>query len=229
MHLLNVKKYKFFFIISLLFVFTTFNIQNNNFQIPILKINQIEFSKTKYLEENIKYEVYDFLFNKNLFFINKKKIEDQFFESKWIKEVKIKKIFPSKILIEIKEFYPIAFLYKDNKILYVNNNFQIAQLKVKSNELNLIKLNSNFTIKEFKSLYQNLVSFNKFIPNIKEANLISSGRWNLVLKDQKLIKLGRYNLNYQLKLLNELLKKNSNHIIDLRNKKKIYIKKNERI
>ena len=229
MPLLNVKKHKLSFIIFLLFIFTTFNIQHSNIQIPFFKISEITFSKTKYVEENIKNEISEYLSNKSIFFINTNIIKNKFLISKWVKEINLKKIFPNRLHISVIEFYPIAYVNKIPKNIYINNNFKIGQTKNKIDESNLIKINTIIAIKEFELLYKKLIFFNKFIPKINEANLISSGRWDLILKTGEILKLGRYDLIQQLKLSNQLLKNNSNRIIDLRNKKKIYIKNNARI
>ena len=74
-----------------LLLLTTFNFNNSNLLNLFFKIKNIEYVKTSYVEENIKSEAMDFLYNKNLFLINKNKIKDLFSNSIWVERIEIKK------------------------------------------------------------------------------------------------------------------------------------------
>ena len=65
------KKTKFFFILFALLSLTTFNLNLSNFNIPFFQIKEVYFNKTKYFQEEIKFNVYEHLINKNLFFLDK--------------------------------------------------------------------------------------------------------------------------------------------------------------
>ncbi len=71
MHLLIANKHKWLLLLLFLLLLTTFNFNNSNLLNLFFKIKNIEYVKTSYVEENIKSEAMDFLYNKNLFLINK--------------------------------------------------------------------------------------------------------------------------------------------------------------
>jgi len=76
------KKIKFFFILFSLLILTTFNLNLTNLNLPFLLIKDISFNKTKYLEEEIKFQIYQSLLKTNLIFLNKDNIKKKILLSK---------------------------------------------------------------------------------------------------------------------------------------------------
>jgi cell division septal protein FtsQ len=220
------KKTKFFFILFALLSLTTFNLNLSNFNIPFFQIKEVYFNKTKYFQEEIKFNVYEHLINKNLFFLDKINIKKKILLSKWVKEVKFKKQFPNKLFLEILEYYPIAYFSENNKFVYLNNNFEMINSNKYLTDSQLVKVTSYNGIVSFKNLFQELVKFENILLKTKEVQMIAPKRWNLLLNNGVLVKLGYEDKYKQFQILENIIKDKKNFIIDLRNINKIYITHN---
>lgn len=220
------KKTKFFFILFALLSLTTFNLNLSNFNIPFFQIKEVYFNKTKYFQEEIKFNVYEYLINKNLFFLDKINIKKKILLSKWVKEVKFKKQFPNKLFLEIQEYYPIAYFSENNKFVYLNNNFEMINSNKYLTDSQLVKVTSYNGIVSFKNLFQELVKFENILLKTKEVQMIAPKRWNLLLNNGVLVKLGYEDKYKQFQILENIIKDKKNFIIDLRNINKIYITHN---
>ena len=218
-----VKKAKFLFILFVLLTLTTFNLNLSNFIIPLFQIKEVHLNNTKYFQEEIKFDVYENLLKKNLFFLDKINIKNKILLSKWVEEVKFKKQFPNKLFIEIKEYYPIAYFRDNNNFTYLSNNFEIISSNKNLIDSNLVKVSSYVGIVNFKNLFQELVQFKNILFKITEAQMIAPKRWNLLLNNDVLVKLGYEDKLEQFKILEKIIENKENSIIDLRNSNKIYI------
>lgn len=103
-------KKKFFFLLVLFLLFTTYGWKSEIF--TFLNIKKIIFINDNNLEENVKYEVINYLNKKNLFNIENDKLNLYFDKSQWIKSFKINKKYPNELKITIFEYKPIAILKK---------------------------------------------------------------------------------------------------------------------
>jgi len=221
-----VKKAKFLFILFVLLTLTTFNFNLSNFNIPLFQIKEVHFNNTKYFQEEIKFDIYEKLLKKNLFFLDKINIKNKILLSKWVEEVKFKKQFPNKLFIEIKEYYPIAYFRDNNNFIYLSNNFKIISSNKNLIDSNLVKVSSYVGIVNFKNLFQELAQFKNILFKIKEVQMIAPKRWNLLLNNDVLVKLGYEDKLGQFKILEKIIENKENFIIDLRNINKIYITNN---
>jgi len=220
------KKIKFFFILFSLLILTTFNLNLTNLNLPFLLIKDISFNKTKYLEEEIKFQIYQSLLKTNLIFLNKDNIKKKILLSKWVKEVKFKRLFPDKLHLEIIEFYPIAYFDDNKNIFYLTSNFQIVTKNKTLTDSNLIKVNSYDALSNFKTLFEELKKFENIFSITEEVQMIATNRWNLLLNNEVFVKLGYENKYKQLQILEKTFVNKKNFTIDLRNINKIYIKDN---
>jgi len=220
------KKIKFFFILFSLLILTTFNLNLTNLNLPFLLIKDISFNKTKYLEEEIKFQIYQTLLKTNLIFLNKDNIKKKILLSKWVKEVKFKRLFPDKLHLEIIEFYPIAYFDDNKNIFYLTSNFQIVTKNKTLTDSNLIKVNSYDALSNFKPLFEELKKFENIFSITEEVQMIAPNRWNLLLNNEVFVKLGYENKYKQLQILEKTFVNKKNFTIDLRNINKIYIKDN---
>ena len=143
MHLLIANKHKWLLLLLFLLLLTTFNFNNSNLLNLFFKIKNIEYVKTSYVEENIKSEAMDFLYNKNLFLINKNKIKDLFSNSIWVERIEIKKKFPNQLNILITEYFPIAYFVKNNQMYIINNNFKSSIIFNDINTDNLLRIENS--------------------------------------------------------------------------------------
>ena len=88
-------------------------------------------------ETNFKNRINKF-FGESLFFFNSKELKKIASEFNFIKEIKIKKIYPNKIKVEIKEFNPLAVLMDNNEKIVKRTKAQtIARTKFLKRKLSL--------------------------------------------------------------------------------------------
>jgi len=205
------------------FCLTTFNVSNSNFGNSLFKIENIFFNKTTYFEESIKSQVLDYLNNESLLFVSKRKITNIITKSNWINHLEIKREFPNNISINIKEFFPIGYYYKNNQLYLINSKFLISKFNQEIDLKNMIRFNEALDLDQIKVLYNILISRNDIFSNIYQINYFKNNRWDIILKDKKIIKLGDYDLNEQLNELNYFVKDQKVHTIDLRIKNRITI------
>ena len=156
------------------------------------------------------------LFFKNLFIINKEEINKIISKYNIIEEYNIKKIYPSKLNINIK---PTKFIAKinDNNQLLVGTNGKIIIEKKNDKKLPSIigEFDSNKFLKFKKSVDNSKFDFNQF----KSIFFYSSDRWDILTADEIMIKLPSKNLLNSLNLAHDIIKNNqyiNNEIIDLR-------------
>ena len=102
-------KRKFFFLIIIFLIFTTYNPQNNiNSNSYFFPIKKIEIENTKAINNNEIIKNLDFLKNSNLLFVNKQNIEDILLKNKFVSKIILKKIYPSTLKVIIYEKEPVA-------------------------------------------------------------------------------------------------------------------------
>ena len=205
------------------FCLTTFNISNSNFGNSLFKIENIFFNKTTYFEEPIKSQILDYLNNESLLFVSKIKIANIITKSNWVNHLEIKREFPNNISINVKEFFPIGYYYKNNQLYLINSKFLISKFNQEIDLKNMIRFNEDLDLDQIKVLYNILISRNDMFSNIYQINYFKNNRWDIILKDKKIIKLGDYDLNEQLNELNYFVKDQKVHTIDLRIKNRITI------
>ena len=216
---LNIK----ILVLASFFCLTTFNISNSNFGNSLFKIENIFFNKTIYFEEPIKSEILDYLNNESLLFVSKKKITNIITKSNWVNHLEIKKEFPKNITINIKEFFPIGYYYKNNQLYIINSKFLISKFNQEIDLKNIIRFNEDLDLDQIKVLYNILIFRNEMFSNIYQINYFKNNRWDIILKDKKIIKLGDYDINEQLDKLDYFVNDEKVHTIDLRIKNRITI------
>jgi len=141
-----------------------------------------------------------------------------------IETASLKKVYPDKIIIEIKEREIIAivnnnkdkfFISRDNKLLKFNNDIANDKLP-----------NVFGDYKKFVKFYEDLGFLNFNLNNIKAYYYFEVGRWDILTKNKKLIKLPT--LDYEksitnyLNLDNNLIKNHS--VFDYRIKDQLILK-----
>jgi cell division septal protein FtsQ len=210
------KKYKWIGISFLFIVLTTFNLASSNFINFFFPIKVIEYNKTFFLIESIKFKVNNLLKNKSLLWINTKQAKNLFNKNVWVKTVMFTKKFPNTLQISVLEYSAIAY-FKKNKLIYlINDNFKNSLIDTNVNLENLIEVKNMKNMHEFKIFFSRIKNHGVFFSKIKVIDYIHYGRWDVVLTDGQLIKLGNYNLNKQVKYLNFILNNQTEKIIDLR-------------
>ncbi len=109
---------------------TTYNFDfgKNKFN-SFFSIKKIDITETKFTKKDVLENKLESLRNKNLIFVKKKDFTEILKDLYFIKEIEIKKIYPNKIKIIVKEVEPIAYFIDNKKKISFNNrkkkNYQI--------------------------------------------------------------------------------------------------------
>ncbi len=179
---------KSFFGLVILFIFLTtytpkFNSTfNSSFNIKKIKIENNSILKSNEIKERI-----NFLYSKNLFFLNTRDIEKNLKKETFIESFTIKKIYPNTLRILVIEKKPIAILINKKKKFYVSDKGDLMNFKYISKYKNLPTVIGGG--KKFYTLYEELQSIKFPKEIIKSYYFFQSGRWDLIMYDGKVIKL----------------------------------------
>ena len=210
--------------IALLVLFSTYK-PKKLFLINKFNIEIIEVENNLILKENEINTDLAFLYNTNIFFLNKSNIEKAFKKKSFIESFEIKKVYPNKLKIKIFEKKPILILIYKKKRFYISDNMELINYSDLEEYKNLPIV---FGDKEnFKILYKNLKKINFPLDLIKNYYLFESNRWDLETYNNKLIKLPLENYSKSLKnFINLNKKKNFDKykVFDYRIKNQIILK-----
>ena len=222
-----IDKGKIYFYLALLFILLSlhnFNLTsfiNNYFQIKHITINDE-------IDLELKNEISSSLNNLYIliiFTIDSEDITQILEKFNIISEYEINKIYPSSIIIELKETNILAYYFnQDQKIFIGENGKKINKISNLEKTLPLIK--GDVDIKKFLEFYKKL-SLNGFdINNFTKFYFFNSNRWDFIYKNKIIIKLPIENIDDSLVKFKEIiLNKNLNDlkVIDLRIKNNIII------
>jgi len=204
------KKFYRVFILIITLVFLSTYTPNNFNSIPkkdnkFFKIKNIIIHNNLLVEKSNILKKLEKIYDKNIFFVKRKDIEEPLSEIDFLEKIEVKKKYPNTIIVKIFETKPIAILYKD----------QVKFLLDSSS--NLIPLNKNFNFDEFPSIfgkgaensfiffYTQLQNNNFPINKIQNYYFFQIGRWDILLLNNKLIKFPQNNTENAIKKSMELL------------------------
>ena len=108
-------KKSFFGLIILLILLTTYNPKFSSLVNFKINIQDIIVENNVVLEKSEIQEQLAFLYNNNLFFLNLNSVEENLKKISFIDSFSIKKIYPNKLKLVIKEKTPIAILQNKKK------------------------------------------------------------------------------------------------------------------
>ena len=214
------KKLKYLIILSF-FLLPTYN---PKVELEFFPIKKIEVSTGKNISKKEITKKLSILYETNLMDLNIEKINSLIISYELIENASLKKVYPDKIIIEIKEREIIAivnnnkdkfFISRDNKLLKFNNDIVNDKLP-----------NVFGDYKKFVKFYEDLGFLNFNLNNIKAYYYFEVGRWDILTKNKKLIKLPT--LDYEksitnyLNLDNNLIKNHS--VFDYRIKDQLILK-----
>ena len=191
-------KKRILFASVLLLLLSTYNIQKSANLNSGLNIEKIYVENNKFIDEKIIKKKLSFLYETNLFSLNKKDVKLKLNEVDFIDSFEVKKIFPNKIKIKIYENIPIAIIQnKTEKKLYTKNDKAIKFIEI--DEFNNLPLVFG-DHKSFSDFYKILKKINFPLSEIKKFYLFDSKRWDIVTKNNQTIKLPIK--NYEISLQN---------------------------
>jgi cell division septal protein FtsQ len=226
MHLSINKKKIYFYLFTFVFINTFFNINqigkfSNIFKLENININGLNLDEESSLRNDL-----ELFKNQNIFLIKNNHIYSILDDFKQIESFKIKKIFPSKLNIDVKKTTYIGKTMKNGKVYFIGNNKKFIEQKKINIQPNVPFVFGNFSIEEFLILQNNLKDNNFNLDEFKSYYYYKNGRWDLNKKDNITIKLPFTNDEQSLKqykILEDEGKIYKNSIVDLRVPKKIII------
>jgi cell division protein FtsQ len=159
------------------------------------------FLSTKFNIKEIQIENNLILKNKeiktNLYFLKKKKIEDQLKKLNFIESFEVKKVYPNNLKIKIFEKQPIAILQYKKEKFFINEKVDLINYIDLKNYRNLpIVFGSK---DDFKVLYVNLKEMGFPLNLIRRYYSYESKRWDLETEKKQIIKLPVKNYTKSLK------------------------------
>jgi cell division septal protein FtsQ len=226
MHLSINKKKIYFYLFTFVFINTLFNINQISKFSNIFKLEYININGLNVDEENLLRNDLELFKNQNIFLIKNNHIYSILDDFKQIESFKIKKIFPSKLNIDVKKTTYIGKTMKNGKVYFIGNNKKFIEQKKINIQPNVPFVFGNFSIEEFLILQNNLKDNNFNLDEFKSYYYYKNGRWDLNKKDNITIKLPFTNDEQSLKqykILEDEGKIYKNSIVDLRVPKKIII------
>ena len=225
MHLLINKNKIYFYIFSFIFLTT---ISNTNLLKKIkinLTINKIEIETNNSNIKNQISELSNFLYNKNILFIDKELITKNFNNLGFLENLKIIKNYPSTLIIKASKTNLVGITIINKKKYYIgsNGNF-ILSSKIKS-ENTLPFIFGKFDIENYLNLISVLKKHNLNTNKITKYYYHKNKRWDLYYEDNILIKLPNTKIEKAIEKYKSLKKEiKPNATIDLRIANRVIIK-----
>ena len=216
MHQLIDKKNRIIIYLIFLIMLSTTNNKtlkiDKNYTAKINKINVTGLSSI--YNKKIKKRLDNFS-DRNIFMLEKEEISKIISEYNIIEEYEIKKVYPSRLNVEIKPTKFIAKIPGNN--LLVGSNGKLIKTKTKNEKLPYIfgEFNSKEFLKFKKSIMQSKFNFS----NLRSIFFFPLNRWDVLTTDGILIKLPERDLSKSLHLAHKIMMNNQfkdNMIIDLR-------------
>ena len=224
------KLYRIVLLIILLIFLSTYNpggfnliLQKNN---TFLKIQKIEIVNNSLIKDSKIKEKLGKIYNKNIFLIKRKDIEDPLKEINFLEKIEVKKKYPNTIIIEIFETKPVAILYKNNAKYLLDSSSNLIFFEENVNFNQLPRIFGEGAENHFIYFFSQLENNNFPIKDVKKFYFFQIGRWDLQLTNDKIIKFPHNNTEDAIKKSIELLDRKdfeNYNIIDLRIDGKIIV------
>mgnify|MGYP001434940030 CR=1 FL=1 len=191
-------KKRIWFASVLLLLLSTYNVQKSSNLDSHFNIKKIDIENNKFIDDKTLKNKLSFLYETNLFLLNKKELKLKLKEIDFIDSFEVKKIFPNKIKIKVYENIPIAIIQnKMEKKFYINNGKVINFIEIEEfSNLPLVFGDHG----SFLDFHEVLKKVNFPLSDIKKFYLFESKRWDIVTKKNQTIKLPIK--NYEISLQN---------------------------
>ena len=181
---------KFVFGIIFLLLFSTFN-SKKNFTLNKFKVQEVVIKNNKFLKDQELIKDFSFLYNKNMIFLNSFDVKKRVNKNNFIKSLKIKKIYPNKLVINIFEKEPIAIIIYKQEKFYLDKKINLIEFKTIHEFKNLPVVYGDK--ENFKILFKNLKKINFPMDQIKIYNFFETKRWNIEMNNGQILKLPSQN------------------------------------
>ena len=191
-----------------------------------LKIQKIEIVNNSLIKDSEIKEKLSKIYNKNIFLIKRKNIEDPLKEINFLEKIEVKKKYPNTIIVEIFETKPVAILYQNKAKYLLDSSSNLILFEDNENFGQLPSIFGEGAKNHFIHFFSQLENNNFPIENVKKFYFFQIGRWDLQLANDRLIKFPHSNIDDAIKKSIELLDRKdfeNYNIIDLRIDGKIIV------
>tara|TARA_B100000579_G_scaffold121786_1_gene98020 strand:+ start:724 stop:1419 length:696 start_codon:yes stop_codon:yes gene_type:complete len=220
------KKRIYFYFLILLVLSSTFNFNIISKFKKLNLINSINIvglsnKETAILEKNL--EIFK---KRNIFFINKREIDQRLNENSFLDNYTIIKILPSKLLVRVKKTEFIGSTIFEGEKYYIGKNGKLTNVSLVEKQSNLPQIFGNFQVNELLKLHKILNLHNIDIKKIQKYYYFKSNRWDIEYGNNTIVMLPSFNLEKSLKNYKSFIKSEKirpGQIIDLRVKNKIIV------
>ena len=174
------------------------------FSIKEIEIKGINYVNLKDLKNTLKY-----IKNKNLIFLKSKDFSEESKKIDFVNSIKIKKMYPNKIIITVLEDAPIGIYFEDSgkKHILLENNKIIKNSNYEFD--NLPEVQGKGALQNYSNFYSNLKKTKLDLNLVKKFNYHNVNRWDLLLVNEKLIKLPPENYEESVAKFLEIYEKSS--------------------
>ena len=213
------KKDKYILLVILFLFLTT--ISNLKFSKNLNNLSNIKDLKVMGLSDHLNQKIkekFDFLLNQNIFFVSEDFIKENLDEYKYLESYDVFKIFPSKLIINLKQTNFLANTIKNNKTYIVGSNGKLIDDKTLNLNLDLPNIFGNFPKKDFISFF-NIITESKLDYNeVKDIFFFKSGRWDIKTRSNILLKLPKEEIKIAIDKAQNIIKNAEINykVIDLR-------------
>ena len=225
------KKRIYFYLLILLVLSSTFNFNIISKFKKLNLINSINIvglsnKETAILEKNL--EIFK---KRNIFFINKKEIDQRLNENSFLDNYTIIKILPSKLLVRVKKTEFVGSTIFEGEKYYIGKNGKLTNISLVENQFDLPQVFGNFQVNELLKLHKILNLHNIDIKKIQKYYYFKSNRWDIEYDNNTIVMLPSFNLEKSLKNYKSFIQSEKirpGQIIDLRMKNKIIVSNAEK-
>ena len=220
------KKKIYFYLLILLLLSSTFNFNIISKFKKLNLISHINILGLNEKEKNILEKNLEIFINKNIFLISREEIDNRMRINSFLDNYNIVKIFPSKLLVNVKKTEFVGKTILDGEKFYIGKNGKLTKIFLVEKEYNLPQVFGSFEVNEFLKLQKTLNTNGFNLSKIKKYYYYKSNRWDIQNNDYDVLKIPSYNIEKSLKNYKSLLKTNKiipGQLIDLRIKNKIIL------
>jgi len=166
------------------------------------------------------------IYDKNIFFIKRRDIEEPLREINFLKNIEVKKKYPSTVIVKIFETKPVAILFKNQNKYLIDDSSNLIQFDKTMNTDDFSSVFGKGAENNFMYFYNQLKD-NKFpIKEIKTYYFFQINRWDLELFRETTIKFPYNNIEDAIRKSIELINRKdfkNYKVIDLRVNGKIIV------
>ena len=213
------KKHRYILLaILFLFLTTISNLKFNKSINNLLSVKDLEVVGLSNDHNQIIKDSISFVVNQDIYFLSKNYVTKTLDEYKFLESYDVFKVFPSKLIINLKQTTLLASTIQDNKKFIVGSNGKLIDYKTLIPNLDLPNIFGNFSKRDFISFY-NLIRESKFEYNeIEDIFFFKSGRWDIKTKFDVIVKLPKNELKNALDKAQSIIKNSEINykVIDLR-------------